>query len=289
MTPIEHNMQMPFKSMGAPGLAMNSSNGSHSMYGGHSYGQPSMMPMYAQDPNLPNKYMFQHLPSKLIMSSMDARDFNSMPKQPMAGLDGQFNHSMNIGPNYNSGLALGMHHYPSANNSMTINPPGFTPHPAPNQTKPCYYPMGSRIDANSYPNHKTQNVYNESEPIQNKSNVFPVKIKEEKKTSLKPGSRTFKPSTAKTNTNSFMQPKAHESYKQAAIPGIDQFQNVSMMEKYNPQSSFNQFSSEFPPPPQNMNNTFSGAIPGMLPPPPMPPGAMMYYPGATPSNPMNYL
>lgn len=122
-------MPIPFKNTGAPGLAMIPSNGSHSMYSSHSYNQPTMPPMY-QDPNLPNKYMFQNHPAKLNMSAMDARDFNPMPKESMANLTDQFNHSMNIGHNFGPGLTMGMHNSQNVNKSMTLNPPGFNPHPS---------------------------------------------------------------------------------------------------------------------------------------------------------------
>jgi len=240
--------------------------------------QHSVGPMSSHEGSVPSKFLFQPPPGKLNMSAMDVRDMRNMHNDPMAQLTNNFNNSMNVGkPSFKQPMGgaypPGMNYNNQNMAGLSNSPPGMNPADSKlNQTQPYFYPMDSQIDVSPYPPQKLTQPPPPAQPPQ--PDVKPPEKPANKegssklKTSLKAGSRSFKPASKKTESNSFYQPpsqpqlKAHQSYMNASLPGTEGF-----IQQNKPTPSM-PFQLDFPPPPQNMNSTFNGVLPGMLPPPP---------------------
>uniref|UniRef100_A0A7S3N525 CSD domain-containing protein n=1 Tax=Euplotes harpa TaxID=151035 RepID=A0A7S3N525_9SPIT len=285
--------------------------------------QPQMF--IPKQPNLPNDASFQTTGNKLNLTVIDTLNSNnslnrsanlslnnSYSMEQMNEFNDKFNHSMQIGG--------GGFKKPQMT-TKTTPPPGFNnfkgaPPMGPfgqmgqfpmggrmmPQVQNGYFPMKSGMEMRSFPPpppmpHMAQpsaSTFSQpplsfSSPTQamsfqkvEDSKQFPSSPEKkthspkEPKTSLKTDSRQFKPATAKSTNNSFYQkkPKAHLSYMQSPPGGDDLVPHLNM-------SSFN---NDLPMMSQ-INTTFQGMLPSMMPPPPF--QGMLPQPPIPPSSSIN--
>ena len=265
---------MPPKNYGPPGLPVILSG--DSPHSSHSFSQPSINQINLQNSGVPTKFLFQPPPGKLNMSAMDVRDSRGILQVPMANLEENFNNSMMVGPNPNPTFPQQINYNPRNTSGLLNSPPNLNP-PQLNQTQPYFYQMNSSIDMNQFPSTKVPQFPTKlppPPPVKKEENKEPEIFKKTKnfKTSLKTGSRSFKPTGKKIEANSFIQPQPRQlqSYMNATLPGSQSIQPPIISQGNFSQKPYNFLNPEFPPPPQNMNSTFNGVLPGMLPPPPMP-------------------
>lgn len=261
---------------------------SHSMYLPHTYGQPPIPPMFhmKQQPMggeqvaKPPVSMYNAPPLDMMTTNQNLnRSLTSgYNLEPMNNLTEKFNHSMNIGHDFKNKVGLGpmMAGFPSfpPQSSMMMGQlgAGYNGGGQLNQTQPCFYPMNSQIDVNNVkPQPSTPSKQKEPEGAKetkkgdlekphSATETSEVSKPKEGKSTLKPGARSFKPASAKPTSNSFYQsqPKVYQSYLHASPPPQDLL-HQSTSGHYNE-----------PPMSSQMNSTFSGTLPSMIPPPFLP-------------------
>lgn len=252
----------------------------HAMFQPPVYGQPQVPPVYNQpQANFPPGMVGQMQGTNQNIPGMNnvlqANYMNKPAAQPLNNsynvepnkdFNDRFNHSMNLGQNM------------KFNNTMTNAPPGLTNYQNTsmgynqlgqfgggplNQTLPSYYPMNSQLSMNTY---QPPGMTSSSPPVPqglNPETRKPGGLSANKdssqnkpqKTGLKTGSRTFKPASMKTGSNSFYkkEPKAHLSYMQSPPTSNDLLGQSAIHNYPNDMTQANP-----------MNNTFQGALPNMM-------------------------
>uniref|UniRef100_A0A7S3K9A7 CSD domain-containing protein n=1 Tax=Euplotes crassus TaxID=5936 RepID=A0A7S3K9A7_EUPCR len=258
------------KNYGPPGLSVIPS--AHSS---HSFSQSSVGPMPNMDSNIPSKFLFQPPPTgKLNISTADAQNIRGGSSDPMNGFMNNFNNSMMVSPpykpNFNPSDVPGL----GGMLNTSSEPNVMNSESQLNQTQQYFYPIDSQIDVN--PTQKgTPNKKNESkeEPKDDKMVNSKPGAHKSLKTSLKTGSRSFKPASAKKASPPSSDPPIVKK------PGIHPFLNSTLPSaemykgagKYN-SGIMNSFQGDITQIAPNANSTFNGVLPGMIP-PSMPPNS----------------